>query len=196
MKEIDRNILMASAEVTSPSLWVVNSTLIMTILLGVGLFFFLRASAKDRTETRLYGIPSSLEEAGQQLRTYLQERAYRLLGSDERGIATFGGQATASPFLALFLSGLALAGLVCLSLVVVTIHPDSQGWPWLATAASPLAGWYYVRRSQRVEQVRLRLTEASTPLTQPRVQLSISAHRDELNQMEVALALQPLESLD
>ncbi|HIK19734.1 MAG TPA: cofactor assembly of complex C subunit B [Synechococcus sp. M44_DOE_062] len=180
------------------------STLALTTLLAIGLFFFLRASGKDRVETRVYLSSRSLEEMGSALREHLEGRGYRLQSADAEGIATFAGQGQASVGLALFLTGLAGAGLACLALVLQTLEPRWGAWPWMLVLASPWAGWYYRQRNQRPEQIRLKLQEAdedSVPLsswegreaptqTAPGSHLWVEGHRDELDGLAAALGLQ------
>lgn len=163
------------------------STLTLTALLAIGLFFFLRASGKDRVETRFYFSSRRLEEMGSALREHLQGRAYRLQATDAEGIATFTGQAQPSAGLAAFLTGLAGLGLACLALVLHTLEPQWGGWPWMLMLTSPVAGWYYRRRNQRPEQIRLKL-QAADPA--PGSQLWVEGHRDELDVLAATLALQ------
>lgn len=183
------------------------STLALTTLLAIGLFFFLRAAGKDRVESRLYFSSRSLEEMGSALREHLEGRGYRLQSADAEGIATFAGQGQASVGLALFLTGLAGTGLACLALVLQTLEPGWGAWPWMVVLASPWAGWYYRQRNQRPEQIRLKLQEAdedSVPLpfcgqhgsptaptrTAPGSHLWVEGHRDELDGLAAALGLQ------
>ncbi|HIK43982.1 MAG TPA: cofactor assembly of complex C subunit B, partial [Leptolyngbyaceae cyanobacterium M65_K2018_010] len=44
----------------------------------VGLFFFLRAATKDRTETLVLPVSGSAESSLETLTTYLQGRAYQV----------------------------------------------------------------------------------------------------------------------
>ncbi|MEN9225655.1 MAG: cofactor assembly of complex C subunit B [Thermostichus sp. HHBFW_bins_43] len=161
------------------------STLTLTVLLAIGLFFFLRASGKDRVETRLYFSSRRLEEMGSALQEHLQGRAYRLQATDAEGIATFTGQAQPSAGLAAFLTGLAGLGLACLALVLHTLEPQWRGWPWMLMLASPWAGWYYWRRNQRPEQIRIKLQAEDSGS-----RLWVEGHRDELDILAATFALQ------
>lgn len=161
------------------------STLMLTILLAIGLFFFLRASSKDRKENRLYLSSRSIESLGSALRSHLQSRAYRLQSTDSEGIATFVGEARGSVGLAAFLTGLAGLGLACLALVLHTLEPQWGGWPWMLVLASPWAGWSYWQRSQRLEQIRLKLQEEGSGS-----RLWVEGHRDELDILAATFALQ------
>ncbi len=163
------------------------STLALTVLLAIGLFFFLRASGKDRVEARFYFSSRSLEEMGSLLRKHLEERAYRLQSADAEGIATFAGQARASAGLAVFLTGLAGVGLACLALVLQMLEPGWGAWPWTLLLVSPWAGWYYWRRSHRPEQIRLKLQAADSP---PGSLLWVEGQRDELEVLAATLGLQ------
>ncbi len=166
--------------------WVPTSTLIMTVLLGIGLFFFLRASGKDRIETRRYTSEVTLDELGRQVRHHLMERAYQLESVDEQGIATFVGQAQPSLFLTLFLTGLAFVGLMCLIGVLNTLYPGPHPWFWVLTLLAPAAGGYYRSANTREESLRVLVKQSSeTDLSQ----LAISGHRDELDTLETTLGL-------
>ncbi len=163
------------------------STLLLTVLLAIGLFFFLRASGKGRVETRLYSSSRSLEEMGSLLRKHLEGRAYRLQSADPEGIATFVGQARPSVGLAVFLTGLAGVGLACLALVLSMLEPGWGAWPWALVLVSPWAGWYYWRRSHRPEQLRLKLQAADSPSGS---RLWVEGQREELEVLAAALGLQ------
>ncbi|WP_156177964.1 cofactor assembly of complex C subunit B, partial [Crocosphaera watsonii] len=61
---------------------ILSSTFFLTLLLMVGLFFFIRASVKDRTEQvqLISEVPkTSLLE---QLKDYFKQRAYNVTSSD------------------------------------------------------------------------------------------------------------------
>lgn len=163
------------------------STLVMTGLLGIGLFFFLRASGKDRTETRVYCSSLDLQELGAQVQTYLRSRSYQLVETDPEGIATFRGQGQPSLFLTVFLTGLAALGLACLVVVILISQPEWAPYPWVLIGGAPLAGIYYRSRNRRQEQVRVRLQH---PEEAAAVELKISGHRDELDSLEAALPLE------
>ena len=180
------------------------STLLMTTLLAIGLFFFIRASGKDRVETRLYTTPQSLEALGSQVRQYLLGRGFVLISADDTGIATFQGQAQPSGFLAGLLTLLAAVGLACLAMVLQTLFPQWGRLAWLLLTAAPLAGDYYRFRTHRLETVRLRIEQSSLeegagsadiePSAESKqitikAQLHISGHRDELDDLEQTLGL-------
>ncbi len=166
------------------------STLVMTGLLGIGLFFFLRASGKDRTETRAYRSSESLEGLGAQVQAYFRSRSYQLVETDPQGIATFRGQGQPSLFLTVFLTGLAALGLACLAVVIVISQPGWTPYPWVLIGGAPLAGIYYRSRNRREEQVRVRLEQ---PEESAAVELKISGHRDELDGLEAVLPLELAE---
>ncbi len=165
------------------------STFIMTVLLSIGLFFFIRASGKDRIEIRRYRSELSVQDLGSQLQAYLKGRSYRLLETDETGLATFVGQAQPSGFLTGLLTALAAVGLLCLVLVWQMVQPQLQGFTFLLLALSPLAGWYYRKTASREETLRVRVRQGDSPeLTG----VDIAAHRDELNELQQQLPLEEL----
>ena len=176
------------------------STLLMTTLLAIGLFFFIRASGKDRVETRRYQTQQSLETLGSQVRQYLLRRGFVLVSADDTGIATFQGQAQPSGFLAVLLTLLAAVGLACLAMVLQTLFPQWGRLAWLLLTAAPLAGDYYRFRNQRMETVRLRIEQSGieaegvslddSEIGKSSAQLHISGHRDELDDLEQSLGLE------
>ena len=81
-----------------------NSTLLLTILLAIGLFFFLRASSKDRTT--IVEITSSQKpiEVLKVIYEWLDLRGWNQTGGDfDQRILIFKGQVVSSIFLAIFL---------------------------------------------------------------------------------------------
>jgi hypothetical protein len=89
--------------------------------------------------------------------------------------------------LAVFLTGLAGAGLACLALVLQMLQPAWGAWPWTLLLASPWAGWYYWRRSHRPQQIRLKLQEAAPP---PGSHLWVEGQREELEVLAATLGLE------
>jgi hypothetical protein len=149
------------------------SILVLTFLMLVGLFFFLRASVKDRTEEAQLEFSVQPGQLESNLRTYLESRAYRLV--DEGDSLVFQGIVAPSRFLAVFLSVLAFAGLTCLSLVLATLLPRVGNLFLVFPLLSPVAGLYYWKRAGRSEQVTARIASAVGGS-----QLVIQAHRDEI----------------
>ena len=102
-----------------------NSTLLLTILLAIGLFFFLRASSKDRTT--IVEISSSQQpiEVLNGLCEWLNLRGWKQTGGDfEQRILIFKGQVVSSKFLAIFLGFLGGFGSCALGLVIIQIYPE------------------------------------------------------------------------
>jgi len=168
---------------------VLPSTFFLTALLAIGLFFFLRASVKDRTEQ--LELWSELPQTSllERLQTHLESRAYRLVKVDaETNQATFEGYVRPSWFLALFLSGLAGVGLLCLSLVVTYAQPALGALPLALVLLAPLAGYFYWRGAGRSEQVVLQVETVEREAAPPRQRAIATAHRDELLELRRALA--------
>ena len=61
---------------------VLTSTLIITLLLAVGLFFFIRASTKDRIEQMVLETSDSEAVLLPRLEAYFTDRAYRIAAVD------------------------------------------------------------------------------------------------------------------
>ncbi|NJN38537.1 MAG: cofactor assembly of complex C subunit B [Acaryochloridaceae cyanobacterium CSU_3_4] len=171
--------------------FVLPSTFLLTLLLMVGLFFFIRASVKDRTEESQWIFSQSQETILNQLETYLTKRAYRLTAVDkEHDQVTFEGLVRPSLGLACFLSGLLLTGTLCLSLVLSILLPRvGLGFIGL-TLISPLAGWFYWQKAQRPEKVSLKvqaLSNAASTTPPAQTLLTVIAHRDEIIAMRSTL---------
>ncbi len=169
---------------------VLSSTFILTLLLGVGLMFFIRAATKDRTEWGQYETPWDEVTLLERLQRYFSDRAYQVHGVDpEAGEIRLLGWVRASAALAVFLSLLAAVGLACFALVLALLWPQG-GWAFGGLVLlAPLAGVFYWRGASRQEAVtfRVRPTEAGGST------LQVSAHRDELLTLQTQLGLQRLE---
>ncbi|NEQ63648.1 MAG: cofactor assembly of complex C subunit B, partial [Moorea sp. SIO4A1] len=98
---------------------ILASTLWLTLLLAVGLFFFIRASVKDRIQQVKLASPETEESLLNQLKQYFYQRAYQVAAVDAAtNQVTFQGIVRPSWFLAIFLTVLAACGILCLSLVL------------------------------------------------------------------------------
>ena len=167
-----------------------TSTLLLTGLLGVGLFFFLRAASKDRTTVVEVRSPRPPVEVLDGLDTWLKQRGWSQQGGDaERCLLEYRGQVDSSVPLALLLSVLGTIGAGSLGLVVRQINPSLNWWPLLLAVFGPVAGWIYTRRARRVEEIQIQLLEDDAGEGST---LRLRAHRDELIALELALA-DPLE---
>ncbi|WP_066380569.1 MULTISPECIES: cofactor assembly of complex C subunit B [unclassified Anabaena] len=168
---------------------ILPSTLLLTLLLSVGLFFFIRASTKDRTQTAQ--LISEQDEAVfmPKLQDYFRSRSYRVVGIDkESNQVTFEGFVKPSRFLAVFLSLLAAVGLVCLSLVLSLLVPQLNIFVWGLLLLSPLSGFFYWQKAGRLEKVLLKL-EPNFSQKQPSSKITVTAHRDEIIELQNALQL-------
>jgi hypothetical protein len=169
---------------------VLSSTVLLTLLLSVGLFFFIRASTKDRIQVVKLVTEQPEESLLEQLQTYFTQRAYRIAAVDAaENRVTFEGFVRPSVFLAVFLTMLAAIGFLCLALVLALLFPDwAKLLPGIAVL-SPIAGIFYWRKSARPEQVSLRIAKERESLQV----LTVTAHRDELAELQRNLNLKPLE---
>ena len=74
---------------------ILSSTFFLTLLLAVGLFFFIRASIKDRTEQVKLIVTEPEESLLARLQEYFDRRSYRIAALDRAtGEVTFGGVGT------------------------------------------------------------------------------------------------------
>lgn len=170
---------------------VITSTLLLTLLLMVGLFFFIRASIKDRTEQVELLAKEPEESIFERLQTYFEQRAYRITTVDGvNNIVTYEGFVPPSGFIAVFLSLLAALGLVCIALVLALLYPNI-GFAFLGICLlAPLAGLFYWRKAGKVEKVILQIT-TQTPITEtPTRLITVTAHRDELIQLRQVMPYQ------
>jgi hypothetical protein len=168
---------------------VLTSTLVLTLLLAVGLFFFIRASTKARIEQMVLETSDAEAVLLPKLQAYFTDRAYRIAAVDrDTDIVTFEGLVRPSVFLATLLTGLAAIGALCLALVLSMLFPDvDKLWWGLLLLVAPLAGWFYWKGSSRTEQIRLKV-EAQEGEPSPTV-VKISGHRDELAVFQETLQL-------
>jgi hypothetical protein len=165
-----------------------SSTLLLTLLLAVGLVFFLRAASKDRTTTVEVRSPKPPMEVLPCLSTWLQGRGWQADSTDpERRSLRFRGQVQSSPWLAVLLSCLGSLGAGSLGLVLRQLQPSLHWWPLLLTALGPLAGLLYRRRAARAETVELRLVSHDQATGSA---LRLRAHRDELIALQQELGPQ------
>jgi Cofactor assembly of complex C subunit B len=167
---------------------VLTSTLILTLLLAVGLFFFIRASTKDRIEQMVLETSDMEEVLLPRLQAYFTERAYRVTAVDrDTDIITFEGLVRPSVFLAALLTGLAAIGALCVALVLSMLFPDVGRLFLGLLLIAPLGGWFYWQGSSRTEQIRLKVESQDEPPATTTIK--ISGHRDELAVFQETLQL-------
>jgi Flp pilus assembly protein TadB len=176
------------------------SIFLITLLLLIGLFFFIRASVKDRTEQVTLMASGPENAVLDQMEAYLKQRAYQLVGLNrEQAQLTFEGMVQPSLGLAIFLMILAAVSLLCLSLVLAILWPQIGSGFVALVALSPLTVWFYWQGAKRSEQVLLKVEPANAPDNapdnapeqSPRTLVTVTAHRDELAALKSALKYQP-----
>jgi len=173
---------------------VLASTVLLTLLLAVGLFFFIRASVKDRTEVMQLVAEGEQTPFLETLQRYFTERSYRMATVDAAtNQVVYEGTVRPSWFLAVFLSGLAGVGLLCLSLVLTILFPAVRYFAPSLALLSPLAGIFYWRQAGRKEQVSLQVEAFQTDAPSVVNVLTVKAHRDELIQLQRSLNLKPYD---
>ena len=168
-----------------------SSTLLLTILLAIGLVFFLRAASKDRSTVVDVQSPLPALEVLNGVSFWLENRGWKRNGGNvEEKLLLFNGSVASSTFLSIFLSCLGGLGSACLGLVLIQLYPSLNWWPLLlAVIGAPLAGIIYRIKSKRQESLELKLL--SSELSNTSI-LRIKAHRDEL----IAIQLELSESLE
>jgi Cofactor assembly of complex C subunit B len=170
---------------------ILSSTLLLTVLLSVGLFFFIKASVKDRTKAVKLSSGQPQEFVLAQLQQYFTQRAYKVAAVDAaQNQVTFQGFVQPSWFLAIFLTLLAAAGILCLALVLSMLFPQAASLFLGLELLSPLAGWFYWQKAGRQEQVLLKLEDAASEgMAKAQSLITVTAHRDELAALQQSLNL-------
>ena len=162
----------------------------------IGLGFFIRASTKDRIEMMRFGAKQPAEALEPALMRYFQSRSFRLAGeltdlkptleAETAEAKTLVGMVSPSVFLAVFLSILAAVGLACFALIMATLFPSWGQFLIGLVVLSPLAGWFYWRKSSRPETVIFRVDPESEQGFLSK--LTIKGHRDEIADLQSAFA--------
>ena len=165
-----------------------NSTLLLTILLAIGLFFFLKASSKDRTTVVEISSTQKPVQVLNALYEWLNLRGWQQIGGDfDQRILVFKGQVVSSKFLAIFLGILGGFGSCALGLVIIQIYPQLSWWPiLLGLIGGPLSGVIYFKRSAREEKFELKLINKNDE--DEKTFMRLRAHRDELISLENELS--------
>ena len=166
---------------------ILPSTLVLTLLMSVGLIFFIRASTKERTETAQ--LVSQLPEASlmPQLKEYFRARSYRVAAVDpQQNKVTMTGFVKPSWFLAIFLTILATVGFTSLSLVLSMLFSIKSFLLYGIVLLSPLSGIFYWNKAGRVENVSLAVEDTDSEQSS---KITVIAHRDEIISLEEALRL-------
>jgi hypothetical protein len=173
---------------------ILSSTFLLTLLLAVGLFFFIKASVKDRIQQVKLLADEPEESLLTQLQQYFDQRAYRVAAVDAvTKQVTFQGFVRPSLFLAIFLTVLAALGILCLSLVLSFLYPALGNVFLGLVLLAPVAGVFYWKKAGRNEQVSLKVEVASPQVTGTQSLITVTAHRDELQELQQTLKLKPLE---
>ncbi|MBE9191148.1 cofactor assembly of complex C subunit B [Gloeocapsopsis crepidinum LEGE 06123] len=171
------------------------STLVLTLLLAVGLFFFIRASVKDRTQEVTLVFEQEETSMFDQLQQYFAHRSYRVATIDSaQNQVTYEGFVKPSIFLAIFLTLLAAIGILCLALVWSLLFPGLSSLFLVLVLLSPVAGIFYWKKAGRPERVLLKLPNQSNELPHElQNQITVVAHRDELIELQRSLRLKSSE---
>jgi Cofactor assembly of complex C subunit B len=165
---------------------VLPSTFFLSVLIIIGLVFFIRASTKARIETAIWSVHQPAEQVLKDVTEYLEHRAYRLEAVDrDKDQVVFSGIVSASWGMAIFLSTLAAIGAICLGLVLAVQFPQIGYWGLGTVVLAPGAGWFYFKKSQRPEQVLLTVRPSEQNKD---TRLRVIAHRDEIASMQSALS--------
>lgn len=160
------------------------STLLLTLLMLVGLGFFIRGSVKDRTEQWQFTPAGEIGEHLSQIQAHLEGRAYHILKVDpQKQMLIFQGWVQPSGFLTVFLTILSAIGLACAGLVINQLLPSLGGAGIALVLLAPVAGGFYRSRASRRETLRVEVQAAPPRIT-------VTGHRDELAILENQLASQ------
>jgi hypothetical protein len=165
------------------------STLVLTILMMIGLPFFIRASIKDRTEQIQIPTSESEEVFLPKLQQYFESRAYRVIDLDkEKNQVTFEGFVQPSLFLAIFLTLIAALGLFGIILILCFFYPANSNFFWVFLLFAPIAGIFYWQKAGRLERVLLSV-EPNMSLSEYKSIIKLTGHRDELKQLQQTISV-------
>ena len=165
-----------------------QSTFFLTMLLGVGLFFFMKAATKDRTEVAEFSTDQSPGILRQKLLDYFQNRAYRLMEespssnadpSESDNWVKLVGLVRPSVFMAIFLAFLAAVALMCFALVLATLFSSYGAFFFILILLSPAAAIVYWKKAEREEQIAFRINDN----VDNGCKLTVRGHRDEIIQL-------------
>ena len=173
---------------------VIPSTFFLTLLMTIGLVFFIRASVKARTQVITLASEQLEAVLLTRLRQYFDQRAYRVVSLDAaKNEVTFEGIVRPSLFLTGFLTLLAAIGALCLILMLSYLVADlSKIWLSLLLLP-PLAGVFYWRGAERSEQVSLKVESVPDADAAVKSLITVKAHRDELAELQRTLELKVAE---
>lgn len=176
---------------------VLSSTVLLTALMVIGLFFFIRASTKDRIEVIRLVTQLPEEPLREKIQQYFTQRAYRIASVDAaQSLVTFEGLVRPSVFLAVFLTLIAASASFCAALVLAYLFPaGARFFPALVVVA-PVAGIFYWNKSGRQEQVALKVEPLVAEGMPEQRLLTVTAHRDELAELRRAFEFKVFEPLE
>jgi len=147
---------------------------------------------KDRTQQVTLLAQEPEESLLMRLQQYFDQRAYRVAAVDAATHqVTFQGFVRPSWFLAIFLTLLAACGIFCLSLVLSLLYPTLTNVFLGLVLLAPAAGVFYWKKAGRLEQVFLKVENTPTQADNQHSLVTVTAHRDELTQLQQALRLKP-----
>jgi hypothetical protein len=169
---------------------VLGTAFMLTCLSTIGLFFFIKASVKDRTQTVKLIAELEADSLLEQLKDYFRNRAYRLAALDAaENQLTFEGLVRPSWFMAIFLSFLAACGCLSLGLALSMVFSQSgELFLWLGLL-SPLAGVFYWQKAKRPERVSIQLEWVVNEDQKTESAIAVTGHRDELAVLQRTLGL-------
>ncbi len=159
-----------------------QSTFFLTMLLGVGLFFFMKAATKDRTEVAEFVTKQSSDVLHQRLLDYFKNRAYKpepACSDATDNWVKLTGFVRPSVFLAIFLASLAAIALMCFALVMATLFSGYGAVFFALVLLAPMAAIAYWKQAKREEQIAFRIDD-----TVQGCKLTVRGHRDEIIQLK------------
>lgn len=166
------------------------STLVLTILMMIGLPFFIRASVKDRIQQIKLPTSETEEVFLPKLQQYFESRAYRVVDLDkEKNQVTFEGFVQPSLFLAILLSVIAFLGLFSLVLLLCFFFPSVSSFAWILLLIAPVAGIFYWKKAGRFEKVLLSV-EPNMGIEDYKNIIKLTGHRDELKQLRETVSFE------
>ena len=165
------------------------STFFLTFLLTIGLFFFIRASVKDRTEKEKIIFQVSKIPLIKQIKTYFEKRSYQIISNKEDEII-FEGIVRPSWFMAIFLSFLSSVGLFCFGLILSFLYQPLTPGFFSLVILSPITGLFYWKKACKAETVTVNFEHSTEETLDKPSCFILTGHRDEIAKFKKSFPLQ------
>lgn len=156
-----------------------------------GLWSTVKRSTKSKVVQRTFLVDGPakpgaepLDKFARQVTTYFKSNNYKISSAGE--VITFEGAIAASKGTAAYITFCVFVGLLSLGLVLSIAKPEfGNAWYGL-TLFSPLTGYYYFSKAERVEEVQVKMVTADDELT---TEIRLQGSADEIERFQKTLNL-------